>query len=184
MKILTICPSIYPHKLTNMMDSFIISKSECTEIRIDYEDNGGNITKIFNDIFNKNPDFDYYFMANDDIMFRTLEWDKILAKKGRISYGNDTVQGYNLCTFPMIDGDIVRALGWLQLPTLHRYCGDTVWKFIGDNLGILDYYSDVIIEHRWEGRDEVNTTDLAKFAAWLPYSHKDLDKIRKAILNG
>ena len=181
MKILTICPSKYPEKLAYMMDSFLDTRSECNTVRINYEED--SITKIFNKVFEANPDYDFYHMTNDDVIYKTKEWDVKLAQKGKISYGNDLFQGANLCTFPMIDGDIVRALGWLQMPTLERYCGDVVWKFIGEQLNILNYNEDVIIEHKWGGceRPDLNTADMARFAAWLPFAHKELEKIRKVL---
>jgi len=103
------------------MDSFLTTRSEATSIRVYY--NKGNITEIFNKAFQDNPDFDYYHMSNDDCVYKTHDWDLKLARKGKITYGNDLFQSENLCTFPMIDGDIVRALGWLQMPTLERYDG-------------------------------------------------------------
>lgn len=182
MRILTICPSIYPFKLTKMLESFELTKSNYTDMVICGE---GTVTEAINNAFNNAPEYNFYFIGNDDIEFRTPLWDLKLAQKGKITYGNDLFQGENLCTFPMIDGDIARALGWLQLPTLNRYCGDVVWKFIGQQLNILEYDSEVIIEHKWEGcsHPEENKEDMKKFAEWLPGSFKDINKIR-SVLNG
>lgn len=163
------------------MDSFLMTRSEETSIRIYYEK--GNITNIFNKAFQDNPDYDFYHMTNDDVIYNTVNWDLKLAKKGKITYGADVFQNQNLCTFPMIDGDIVRALGWLQMPKLERYAGDVVWKFIGQNLNILEYIPSVSIEHKWEGCSDpsMNIRDMQNFANWLPFSFKDLEKVRKAL---
>lgn len=182
MNILCICPSKYPDKLAAMLDSFTVTRSNYTNIIINYEIKP--ITKIFNDVFNNNPDYDFYFMANDDIIFNTPLWDMELAVKGKISYGNDLIQGKSLCTFPMIDGDIVRALGWLQMPTLNRYCGDVVWKFIGIQCDILNYCSNVSIEHKWQESQvdqDAHKYDLGEFMKWLSVSHRDINKIRDII---
>jgi len=178
MKILCICPSKYPKKLDKMMDSFLITRSKHTKIILNYENK--SITSIFNEEFEKHPDYDFYFMANDDILFETPLWDLKLANKCKISYGDDGFQGENLCTFPMIDGDIVRALGWLQMPLLKRYSGDVVWKYIGERCGILNYCKDVIITHKWEGCSdpELNIKDMSNFIRWLPNSYKDIIKIK------
>lgn len=181
MKILTICPSKYPEKLSKMMDSFLITRSKHTKIIINYEDK--HITEIFNNAFNAHPNYDFYFMANDDIIFNTPLWDLALANIGKISYGRDNIQNSNMCTFPMIDGRIVRALGWLQLPTLDRYCGDVVWKFIGDQCNVLNYCEKIEITHKWEGcsHPEVHKKDMEEFSKWLPWAFKDTEKIRKAL---
>lgn len=166
-----------------MIDSFITTRSKYTDIRINNENK--SITKIFNDTFNDNPDYDFYFMANDDIIFHSPLWDIALANKGKISYGNDGIQGINLPTFPMIDGDIVRALGWLQMPSLEKYCGDVIWNFIGKQCNILKYHPEVVIAHDWEScsHPSVHEKDMKAFAEWLPFSFKDCAKVRK-VLNG
>lgn len=180
MKILTICPSVYPVKLNKMLESFEITRSKDTDIVICSE---GTVTQAINNSFNNAPEYDFYFIANDDISFKTPLWDLKLAKKGKIIHGTDGVpEGVN-GQFMMIDGDISRAVGWLQMPTLNRYCGDVVWRFIGDRLEILEHVEDVIIEHNWDGCAEpmVNQLDMEKFSEWLPNSHKDIEKIRKVL---
>lgn len=161
-----------------MMDSFLTTRSESTQIRVYYQVD--SITNIFNKAFKDNPDYDFYMPLNDDIIFKTPDWDLKLANKGKISYGTDSVKEGVNGQFLMIDGDIVRALGWLQMPLLHKYAGDVVWRLIGGQLGILEYHPEVVIEHQWGGADsEVNTKDMAAFASWLPHCHKDINKIRE-----
>jgi hypothetical protein len=143
-----------------------------------------SITSIFNEEFKSRPDYDFYFMANDDIIFETVDWDVKLARKGKITHGTDAVaEGVN-GQFLMIDGDIARAIGWIQLPTLNRYCGDVTWRFIAKNLNILKYVPEVIIEHKWHESQvdqKVHIADQIEFAKWLPYSFKDTNKIRRAL---
>lgn len=180
MRILGICPSIYPHKLINMMDSFLTTRSDSTNIRVYY--NKGSITEIFNQAFRDNPDYDFYHLMNDDCIYKTIDWDLKLAKKGKITHGKDSIDGGLDGQFLMIDGDIVRALGWLQLPTLERYAGDCVWRLIGQNLNILEHVPEVIIEHKWEGADaEINQKDMTSFAQWLPWAFRDIKKVREAL---
>lgn len=183
MRILAICPSIYPDKLSKMMDSFMSTKSENTEIIINNEIK--SITSVFNEEFQKRSDYDYYFMCNDDLVFNTELWDTKLANKGKISWGFDGIQNNGLCCFPMIDGDIIRSTGWLQLPSLNRYNGDIVWYFIGKQCEILNYVPEVSITHKWDGcsHPDDNIKDMASFAEWLPWSYRDIKRI-KEILNG
>jgi len=178
-KILTVCPSIYPDKLIKMEKSFYDTITEDNTL---YVVSFGTVTEAINFAFNKYPDYDYYHITNDDVIYETKGWDKILSNKLRISYGNDCIQKENLCTFPLIDGDIVRALGWLQMPELDRYCGDVIWKFLGDRLNILSYHENVIIRHVWEGQDNaINIKDMGNFSKWLPWSFKDVEKINKIL---
>jgi len=183
MRILCICPSKYPKKLSKMMDSFLVTRSNHTNIIVNYELK--SITEIFNETFKNNPDYDFYFMCNDDVIFESPLWDLNLANKGKISYGNDGFQKEGLCTFPMIDGDIVRALGWLQMPRLHKYAGDSTWHYIGKQCGILNYCPDVKIIHKWEGCENpnMNIKDMEKFSEWLPWSFRDIARV-KEVLNG
>lgn len=181
MKILTICPSIYPKKLEKMLESFHATNN-CSQILINTEIKP--ITKILNDTFNKYPDFDYYHISNDDVLYKTKDWDVILANaiiEPGISYGSDGIQDKNLPTFPMISGDIVRSLGWLQMPTLNRYSGDVIWGFIGDQCKCLKYVPEVKIEHKWDGCSDVDMHkfDMNRFVQWLSVSHKDIEKVRE-----
>lgn len=181
MRILIVCPTIYPEKLEKMNNSLFLTKSKNTHVIYSSE---GTVTEAINNIFYKNPDYDFYFIANDDIVFNTPLWDLELIVKGKISWGSDGIQNGNLPCFPMIDGDIVRALGWLQLPTLNRYCGDTVLGFIGKECGILNYCPNVSIKHKWHESQVdriIHLADMAEFAKWLPWSFRDCANVRKVI---
>ncbi len=163
-----------------MLNSFDVTRSIHTQLCLISE--RGSITKLLNKMFEKYPDFDFYHIANDDCIYHTPLWDTTLAKKGKITYGDDLLQRENLCTFPMIDGDIVRAVGWIQMPTLERYCGDVVWKFMANRLNILEYHPEVIIQHLWDGADaKVNNKDMEAFAEWLGVCEKDISKVKDAI---
>lgn len=181
MKILAVLPTIYPEKMDKMCESMNLTKSKYTDFTFCSE---GTVTEAINIMFNANPDYDFYMILNDDIEFMTPLWDiKLTQNKGNISYGDDLLQGKNLCTFPMLDGDIARAVGWLQLPTLNKFCGDVVWRTIGQSLNILEYHPEVIIKHHWEGcsNDLIHKEDVSAFARWLQVSHKDINKIREAL---
>lgn len=198
-KILTICPSLNrAKKLAFMMDSFLMTRSDDTDIYVDY--NEGPTTKAFNDAFNKRPDYDYYMLLNDDIIFKTKYWDlklvQILEDYGDgIAYGDDLINGIDLPCFPMISGSIVRALGWLQMPTLDYLCGDVVWKYIGEEAKCLRYVPDVIIQHNHhivtgeqdETAKKTNSKeqyekDRLAYVNWLAYkSYEDIKKVKKVI---
>jgi len=150
-------------------------------------------TELFNNTFILYPNYEFYCLTNDDFVFRTPGWDETLCQKGKICYGNDLLGGQALPTCPVIDGDLVRALGWLQMPGISYMYGDTVWKMIGEKLKNLKYFPDVIIEHcHWmnhkaEIDDVYKTTNSARvyesdekaYRKWRNEEmEKDIEKIR------
>ena len=112
-----------------------------------------NITIQLNQVlsFSYYKDYDFYHITNDDFVYHTLGWDHILCDKIKgfgISYGNDLFVKEKLPTAPVISGNIVRALGWLQMPKLTHLYGDSSWNIIGRHFNKLYYCKDVIIEHQ------------------------------------
>jgi len=191
MRTLAICPSLNrPEMLRRMKDSFYATVHGDIDLKIISDD--CTVTECFNRMFKAFPDYDFYHMTNDDVVYKSLGWDNLLAKKGTISYGDDGFQGAGLCTFPTIDGDIVRALGYLQQPTLKKYCGDCVWMEIGRYAGCIRYVPDAKLEHhhfvnnKRENDDpnfwETYTHDKLKLANWVANdSVKEIKMIRRLI---
>ena len=110
------------------------------------------ITQMFNSAANLEG-YSFYHQTNDDFIYKTIGWDaKFINKLSEfgegIVYGNDLVQGKNLPTAQFISAGIIRALGWIQLPSLTHLGNDCVWKEIGSRIKRLFYMEDVIIEHQ------------------------------------
>jgi hypothetical protein len=89
---------------------------------------------------------------DDDCIVTTEGWDAILAapikERGYgISYGNDTMQGEELPTKVMISTNIVKGLGYFAPPVLKHLFADNFWKALGIELGALDYFPEVMMEH-------------------------------------
>lgn len=163
--------------------------------------NGKTTTEIYNSIANCFNGYDFYHLTNDDFVYMTKDWDKIIVQSSEtlgkgIFYGNDTVQKDRMCTAPIISGDIVRSLRWLQMPTLTHLCGDLVWHSIGKKLNILHYLKDVIIEHRHYQNNkaqldetyrktnskEMYDRDWKAFDSWIKESREeDLQRIQLAL---
>ncbi len=150
-------------------------------------------TSEINKMFSFLKFYDFYSVSNDDFVYKTFGWDRKLCNKGKISYGNDECARENMPTTSVIDGDIVRALGWLQMPGLKHLYGDNVWKDIGHRLNILKYFPDVIIEHRhWSnGKAQIDETykksnsremfshDERMFRDWKQnQSAQDIEKVK------
>lgn len=90
----------------------------------------------------------------DDVLFRTPGWDlevtKALATPG-MAYGDDlvgsTLHGKPHPTAVWVSSEIVRALGWLGLPTIGHQWADDVWRDLFEAAGCARYLSGVIVEH-------------------------------------
>ena len=164
-----------------MHNSYDITVSKNTKLLVIGDK--GSITKLLNEAFQKYNDADFYIVLNDDIIFNTPLWDLELAKNKFISHGDDRIEEGENGQFLMIPGDFCRAVGWLQMPKLNRYCGDVVWRFIANQLDVLRYVPEVKITHEWSGCAEpaVNMIDMQNFADWLPNSHLDIEKIRRTL---
>lgn len=221
-KLLVICPSMSRSKrIEEFLETFTTTKSEGTHLilGLEHEDpelqayfklsekydfgigvfKGDNITQIFNAIaLNSDNDYQYYMPINDDFVFNTPGWDTLLIeeieKHGKgIAWPNDLFQN----TYPstsVISGDIVKALGWLQMPTLTHLCGDIVWATIGQKVDCIYKCSDVIIEHKHfvTGKSESDSIsnktnskemydkDWAAYNQWLEInSNEDIEKVKK-----
>lgn len=86
----------------------------------------------------------------DDVIFRTPGWDarvrETLATPG-IAYGDDLIHGVNHPTAVFVSTVIIRALGWLALPTTWHQWADDCWKALGQATGCLRFMDGVIFEH-------------------------------------
>lgn len=107
-------------------------------------------TEILNRAFKQDNDYNFYSVTNDDMIYLTEGWDERLCNKGKVScgveenalkkYGINTPRPIEPHTFPYtscIDGDIIRALGWIQYPKLRHSAGDNVWYWLARRMNIL-----------------------------------------------
>lgn len=92
------------------------------------------------------------FMGDDHVP-RTMRWDAgllaALRAQGRpgIVYGNDLLMGASLPTAVLIDGEIIRKLGWMVPPELRHMYLDNFWRDLGTALGAVTYVPNIVIEH-------------------------------------
>jgi len=174
-KLLVLCPSRgRPGRLKEMLESFIDTQT-CSRIKVfldnddplieDYQQAIGNkssftidfrknTTEILNEAVKLCQQHEYYMVTNDDFIYHTKGWDSMLIsaieERGGvgIAYGNDLLAGVQMPTTSVISGNIVRALGWIQLPGLKHLYGDNVWREIGLRAGCLTHHKWIIIEHK------------------------------------
>jgi len=109
-----------------------------------------SLTRLFNRAFEQYPDEPFYGLLGDDIVCKPKGWDHDLAAAAGqhdIAYGDDGINGRQLCCFPFLGGELVRATGWLQHPALGHLYGDSVWFEIGRRLKLLRYRPTVETRH-------------------------------------
>jgi hypothetical protein len=96
----------------------------------------------------------YLASLGDDHLPRTLGWDRILIERIQnnmlgpgFAYGNDLLQGGSLPTAWVVSAEVVRALGWMMLPTCRHMYVDAAVRELGLLADRLWYEPEVIIEH-------------------------------------
>ena len=111
---------------------------------------GTPIGEIFNLIFKKYPNEDFYGMVADDVLPQTMIWDIVLRDSclpDRISWGWDGLQNENLPVHPFIGGDLVRKLGWWAPPGIKHWFVDNAWKSLTLALNNGVYLPNIKMEH-------------------------------------
>lgn len=102
------------------------------------------------ELYIENPNEPWYGLLADDLVPQTRQWDILLAEKAgnkNISYPNDLGGKPRLPTHPVVGGDLTRALGWFGFPVVQHLYVDTVYQYIGNQLGNLYRMGDVVVEH-------------------------------------
>jgi hypothetical protein len=95
--------------------------------------------------------YDVIGFIGDDNRPRTPGWDSALtgglANHPGVAYGNDLIQGAKLPTSAVISASIIRELGYMCPPPVTHLFLDDFWRKLGEDVGCLLYFPDVIIEH-------------------------------------
>ena len=130
------------------------------------------------------PDEPWYSFEGDDCIGRPSGWDTKLgerAAQGYITYGDDLFN--HKVTHPYICGHFCRDLGWVAHPAFKHLYVDLVWERIGEALGCLEYYPDVITEahHFANGKLPMDQTARERMQhhdhrTWGQLSQKDFLK--------
>lgn len=141
----------------------------------------------------------YLVSMGDDHIVRTEDWHIKLRKAivnldgPGFAYGDDMMNGSGLCTSWMVSTEIVKALGWMMLPTCQHMYVDTAIMELGEATGRIAYVPEVIIEHchpnigkgvidqtyRDSNNKEQYQHDLSSFRMWRygPQFGRDVKKI-------
>lgn len=200
-RLLTVCPSrIRPDRVMDMLKSYDKTKSDFNDIVIyvanddprldEYRRNlagrnlviGDRLTKVGVDNYcccSLYPHYKYYSEINDDHIYHTVGWDKVLVDAIEAHGGWGFACG-NLKGLPsgmVISGNIVRALGYQCTPLLEQAYSDNFHQELGEALGMFYRVSGVEIEHRhWVfGKADID----ANYA--MVTSHEHMEKGRAGL---
>jgi hypothetical protein len=142
---------------------------------------------LANLVLDDSPDAPRYLASfGDDHRPRTPGWDLKLIEAIEqmpgpgFAYGNDLLQGKAMPTAWVVSAEVVRALGWMMLPTLAHMYVDNAILTLGTEAARIAYRPDVVIEHvhplagktswddsyRESNADERYVVDRAAFEAW------------------
>lgn len=97
--------------------------------------------------------YKYLAFMEDDCNFNT-KWETIFIQALEqigdygIVWGNDLLNGAYIVGLPFMDSKIIEVLGYMTPPEIKYLWADHFWKQIGEVLGTLHYFPNVIVEHR------------------------------------
>ncbi len=98
--------------------------------------------------------FDVLIMGNDDLIYRTKNWDKILDRELKqypdeiyCAYMNDMINGPKHCAFPIVSKKWYETLGYFTPGIFHFGYNDT-WVFdIANKIGRAHYINNIVADH-------------------------------------
>jgi len=111
------------------------------------------ITEIFNKVaFKLEPGYEVYHTANDDFIYKTQGFDQLIMDSintngSGVHYGNDGHWNADMAVAPFITSDMVKAVGWLQMPKLKHLCNDSIWTALGFKGKFLFHNPKILIDH-------------------------------------
>src|SRR3990167_9217332 len=157
------------------------------------------MNQVVNDLC---PGYKYYGYLSDDNIIKTQYFDTKMIEAIKdgggwgMAYGNDLFQGEKLPTHIFASGNLVKALGWLYLPSVRHLYGDNAWKVLGEGIHRLHYLKDVTIEHvhpmakkaewdesyKYTNSPAIYEGDKKAFHKWVKTNAKyDIERVVRAI---
>lgn len=112
-----------------------------------------NVIKKINYLSSKyGKKYDYIYFVGNDCIFRTKGWETIflnssVGMKHVVYYGNDMLQSERLCTHAFLSMNIIEDVGFMGPECLNHMFVDNFWMAIGNYLGCLRYFPEVVLEH-------------------------------------
>ena len=153
------------------------------------------LVQIYNDFATKQyPNIEFYKELHDDNVCITDAWDIELIKTiNEVGHGwgvavpDNTITDPLTCTNPggfMMSGNIVRALGWVLLPTLTALCTDRTLELILEPLCLQYHRADIVIDHVcWhDGKRGFGARVVADEASIWSYSAEAIEQANQGLV--
>jgi len=97
------------------------------------------------------PNYKYYGIFSDDMIFRTKDWDKKMVEAIEEGGGWGVIHGEDLASHkgvhPVVSANLIKIVGYFSVKGLIHLRVDRTWIDIGKGSGLLYCLKDVIIEH-------------------------------------
>lgn len=129
-----------------------------SDVILDINSEQLNVVKKINYLAKKYiSNYEFVYFIGDDCLFETSDWEEIYLKAAKekqyvMFYPNDKIQNGRLPTHPFMSAEIIRKIGFMGPECLQHMYVDNFWKSVGQHLGCLKYFPDVIIDHRHPAR--------------------------------
>lgn len=142
------------------------------------------LQKAINWLFEKHPNEPFYGFLADHARPRTPDWSAKLAKSaGNIhvalpNTGRDAFHpktGIRRMGYPCFGGDLIRAIGWILLPTTVHLYGDDVLEDICYGLDLVKYEPSILVNHLSLRDGEIKFDDNHK-RIWKGQSYVERDR--------
>lgn len=153
-----------PHNVDRFLKAYVETGATTPVLlRLDDDDLGYNVSHkswivevgprvplscVYNSIYQRYRCQWYGFIA-DDVVPKTHEWDRKLieiAGDDGMAVPSGGHEDHGTPHF-VLGADLVKSIGWLCLPGLHRLYIDTVWGDIASQLGVLRRVPEVVLSH-------------------------------------
>lgn len=149
----------------------------------------GYMPRALKECFKLFPAESCYGILGDDVLPRTMHWDRLLEEAAGdqcITWGRDGQNPPHRGTHPLMGGGIARAWDRLTIDGLVHLYNDTVWMHLSRELDCARYLDDVYMEHLHFScnKSPMDDTYRRVDAEGVPYQGLDANTYQRWVESG